>query len=110
MTPSNISEKKIEDYLRKQVQLIGGKAYKFTSPNQRSVPDRLCVFPGGDIWFIEVKKPTGKLTPGQLQELSFLRTMGCKAITIWSIEDVNEFIKLRRVELNHAKGVAGRTL
>lgn len=98
MTPSNISEKKIEDYLRKECLRIGGKAYKFTSPNQRSVPDRLCVFPGGDIWFVEVKKPTGKLTPGQLQELSFLRTMGCRAITLWSIEDVKHFIKIRESE------------
>ena len=44
-----ISEKSIEEYLRDQVRKIGGKAYKFVSPGNAGVPDRLVVLPGGDL-------------------------------------------------------------
>lgn len=34
-------EKKVEEHLCKKVKEFGGIAYKFTSPQRRSVPDRL---------------------------------------------------------------------
>lgn len=34
-------EKKVEEHLCKRVKELGGIAYKFTSPQRRSVPDRL---------------------------------------------------------------------
>ena len=34
-------EKKVEEHLCKRVKEAGGIAYKFTSPQRRSVPDRL---------------------------------------------------------------------
>lgn len=34
-------EKKVEEHLCKKVKEAGGIAYKFTSPQRRSVPDRL---------------------------------------------------------------------
>lgn len=41
-------EKKIEERLRTRVEkVLGGIAFKFTSPNRRSVPDRLVLLPGG---------------------------------------------------------------
>jgi hypothetical protein len=39
------SEKVLERKLCKAVREAGGIAYKFVSPNQRGVPDRMCVFP-----------------------------------------------------------------
>jgi len=40
-------ERVIEAYLVQKVKELGGIAYKFTSPQRRSVPDRLCLFPTG---------------------------------------------------------------
>lgn len=69
-------EKTIEAYLVKKVKAIGGIAYKFTSPQRRSVPDRLCVLPGGKIFFVELKAP-GKLpTRLQAKEHETLRALG----------------------------------
>ena len=48
-------ESEIEKYLVKRVKQIGGKAYKFTSPAHRGVPDRILVLPRGHVIFCEVK-------------------------------------------------------
>ncbi len=55
-------EKEIEEYLVKHVRQCGGKAYKFVSPGNCGVPDRLTVFPNGVIAFIELKAPGEKKT------------------------------------------------
>jgi len=72
-----MQEKDVEQYLRDQVKSIGGKAYKFVSPGNRGVPDRMVCLPGGRIVFVELKA-TGKTTSDQqdlqiakLQELGF---------------------------------------
>ncbi|MGC5220863.1 VRR-NUC domain-containing protein, partial [Escherichia coli] len=46
-----IREKDIENYLRDQVKKIGGIAYKFESPGNAGVPDRLVLLPGGQVHF-----------------------------------------------------------
>lgn len=40
-------EKEIEEKFREAVKRAGGKAYKFVSPGNDGVPDRLVVMPGG---------------------------------------------------------------
>lgn len=36
-------EKEIEKYLREEIKKLGGIAYKFVSPGQVGVPDRICL-------------------------------------------------------------------
>ena len=57
-------EKDIERHLVAEVRKRGGEAYKFVSPAQRGVADRIVVMPGR-VWFVELKRPGGKLTPLQ---------------------------------------------
>lgn len=54
----------------------GGRAYKFSSPGRRSVPDRILLFPGGRMAFVEWKRPGGKPTAKQLAEHAYLRSLG----------------------------------
>lgn len=54
-------EKDVERKFVLAVKAKGGKAYKFTSPMNRSVTDRLVIFPG-QVWFVEIKRSSGKLT------------------------------------------------
>ena len=61
-----MTEKNIERYLVRKVRETGGKAYKFVSPGNAGVPDRLVIFPSGRIVFIELKAP-GKI-PTNLQK------------------------------------------
>lgn len=61
------SEKAVEKHLIKRMKAIRGQSYKWSSPNNRGVPDRICIFPGGVIVFVEVKSE-GKV-PSKLQKL-----------------------------------------
>lgn len=88
-------ENKIEAYLRKQVAQLGGIAYKFVSPGNVGVPDRLIVLPGGVIDFIELKAPGKKPTAKQEHQISRLRSRGANAWVIDSLEEVDRYIQLR---------------
>ena len=84
-------ERDIETYLVKRVTALGGKAYKFVSPSNRGVADRLVVLPG-QIWFVEVKQESGRLTALQALFMEQMKRMGHNAIVVWSKEDVDAFI------------------
>ncbi len=58
-------EKQIENYFVWAVETLGGKTYKFKSPTQRGVSDRIACMPNGETWFVELKRPKG----GRLSEL-----------------------------------------
>ena len=47
-----MSEKEIENYLVKKIKNKKGVAYKFTSPVNSVVPDRLCLHPNVKIFFV----------------------------------------------------------
>ena len=54
-------ESEIENHLVWHVERMGGKAYKFRSPSQRGVSDRIVCLPDGQTWFVELKAPRGRL-------------------------------------------------
>lgn len=70
------SEKDTEKYLCTRVDvMLQGIAYKFVSPQRRSVPDRLCCLPGGYHFFVEVKSEGVAPTKGQVREIKRLQDM-----------------------------------
>ncbi|WP_249188873.1 hypothetical protein [Burkholderia dolosa] len=86
-------EKTVEAYLVERVRAAGGDAYKFTSPQRRSVPDRIVVFPPGRLYFVELKRPGNKPTKPQLREHDRLRALGCDVRVIDSREGVDAFVQ-----------------
>lgn len=88
-----MKEKVIEEYLRDQVRDAGGRAYKFTSPGNDGVPDRLVLLPGARIAFVELKAPGKK--PTALQELQQrrIKDLGFDVHVIDSKAGVDEFIQ-----------------
>lgn len=82
----------IEKKLCEGVRRLGGEAYKFTSPARRSVPDRMCVFPGGAIVFVECKAPHQAPTDAQAREHARLYLLGQDVRVIDSVVGVHEFI------------------
>ncbi|MBT2599104.1 MULTISPECIES: VRR-NUC domain-containing protein [unclassified Oceanobacillus] len=85
-------EKDIEEYLRKEVKKAGGKAYKFESPGNDGVPDRIVIFPGNNIYFIELKAPGKKPRPLQLKQMRDLKNFNCSVSVMDSKEQVDRFI------------------
>ena len=86
------SEKVLERKLVDKIKKLGGHAYKFVSPNQRGVPDRLCVLPHGITVFVELKT-TGK-KPTKLQELCMgeLKSLGQECVVVDSSEALDGLI------------------
>lgn len=87
-------ESTIEAYLRDRVKELGGKAYKFVSPGNDGVPDRLVCLPGGRVVFAELKAPGKKPTRLQILQQEKLRLLGFLVFVIDSKTGVDEFIQL----------------
>lgn len=89
-------ESDIERRLTQGVKKMGGKAYKFVSPGNVGVPDRLVVLPGGAVLFVELKAPDGRLSPNQRLQMTELTRLGAHVFVLWSAEDVDAFLRTCR--------------
>ena len=88
-----MEESKIEKRLKKEIELIGGKAIKFVSPGMSGVPDRIVLLPHGRIVFIELKAPGKKPRPIQIKRIKELKDLGFDVRVIDSIDGVKNFIE-----------------
>lgn len=86
------SERAIEQYLVKRVREAGGRAYKFVSPGNQGVPDRVVIFPTGQVVFAELKCKTGKLSAQQKNQIEKLRGLNQTVQVIYSKEEVDRFM------------------
>lgn len=86
-----IGKKGVEAEFVKAVSLSGGKAFKFTSEMNRGVPDRLVVYPG-QVWFVEIKREGGKLTPLQIEFKRFIKARKLNHFTVMGKQGINEFL------------------
>lgn len=89
-------ESDIERRLVQGVKKLGGKAYKFVSPGNVGVPDRLVVLPGGVVLFVEVKALDGRLSPNQRLQMRELTQMGAHVFVVWDAGDVDVFLQACR--------------
>jgi len=87
-------ERDIEAYLREKVRTAGGIAYKFVSPGNAGVPDRLVLLPGGRVVFIELKAPGKQPTPLQARQQKRIKGLGFQVLVLDGKESVDEFLKL----------------
>lgn len=77
-----MNEKTIEQKLVKAVKEKGGAAFKFVSPGNDGVPDRLVLLPGGRIAFIELKAPGKKMRPLQIRRKKQLEGLGFRVCCV----------------------------
>ena len=87
-----MNEKQLEKQFTQAVSKAGGKAYKFVSPTTAGMPDRLVIFPGGKVGFIELKAPGQKARPLQVHRLEELNGYGMYARVLDSPHDIQEVI------------------
>lgn len=95
-------ESELEEKFRAMVAQAGGKAYKFVSPGNAGVPDRLVVLPGGRIGFVELKRKGRK--PGKQQEyrMAELERLGCPAMVV--DDAVSAEMAVRRIQAQQDPG------
>lgn len=83
-------ESEIEKILVEEVRSAGGIAYKFSSPGNDGVPDRLIVLPGGRVIFVELKTKRGKLTKLQKMQLNRLWNRGAVAYCVHGLSGLRD--------------------
>ena len=75
-------ESSIESKFRDEVKEVGGMAYKFVSPGNAGVPDRVVILQGGKSGFVELKRPGEKTTPLQKVQIRKILATGCYATVL----------------------------
>ena len=84
-----MKEAEIEKHFNWTVQMRGGKTYKFTSPNQRGVADRIACMPDGTTWFVELKTKGGRLSELQKIFQSDMARLGQRYACLWTKDQVD---------------------
>lgn len=88
-------ERDVERKLKVAVEREGGWCLKFLS-SISGVPDRLCLFPGGVLVFVELKRHGAKPRPLQVRIISKIRKLGFRVEVIDSEQGIQELIKSMR--------------
>lgn len=87
------NEKPIEAKLRKGVTRLGGLCLKLPAVYFTGIPDRLCLLPGGRVYFVETKSSGKDLSPRQLYVKNLLEGLGFEVFKMDSEAALAEFLK-----------------
>ena len=80
----SVSEKSIERSLVLEAKKRGGLALKFVSPGLDGVPDRIVLFHGQHMAFVELKAPGKTLRPLQVRRKEQLEGLG---FSVYVVDD-----------------------
>lgn len=86
-------EQDAEKALRDGVKKLGGKAYKFASPGNSGVPDRIVILPNRPPIFVELKKPGEEPRKLQRSQIRILRGLGQDVRVLHGTEEVRAFLE-----------------
>jgi len=84
-------ERDVEVYFRKAVAAAGGVAFKFVSPSHRGVSDRIVCLQG-QTWFVELKRPGGRLMPLQKVFAAEMERLGQNYTVLSSQREIDEWL------------------
>ena len=87
-----MTEKEIERRMCELVRKRGGLTYKFLSPNNPGVPDRIVITPAGVVWFVELKTIVGRMANIQRYQKTELEKRGANVRVVRGWDGVKEFI------------------
>ena len=85
-------ESELERYFCDRLKKLGCLVYKFVSPGNAGVPDRLVVLPGGGVMFFELKAPGGRPRSLQKAQIARLKKQGCTVGVIDSRQKADRWI------------------
>jgi len=84
-------ESEIERYFNWAVERLGGRTFKFVSPNQRGVSDRIACLPDGATWFVELKTKGGRLSDLQRIFAREMERLNQNYACLWTKEQVDQW-------------------
>lgn len=87
-----MKESAIEQYLVRKVKAHGGLCYKFVSPNNTGVPDRLIITPTGKVIFVELKTDAGRLSKMQQWQIGQMQMRGADVRVLRGMDAVKAFV------------------
>ena len=88
-----MKESELERILVEEVRKVGGMAYKWISPGNDGVPDRIVVLPPDVICFVELKADKGRLSTQQKIQISRLRGLGADVRVVKGMSGLIEFFR-----------------
>lgn len=88
-----MKESAIESRLVREVRKRGGLCYKFTSPGNPGVPDRIVITPDGRTYYLELKTPVGRLAKIQKWQLEEMRKRGADVRVLYGLDQVLAFVE-----------------
>lgn len=88
-----MNEASVEKRLKMKVNENGGVALKLVSPGFAGVPDRLVLFQGSRVAFVELKAPAKKLRALQRKRKKQLEALGFKVFKVDSYEAVDRMLE-----------------
>lgn len=86
-----ISEKELEKIFADEIKKAGGRAYKFTSPGNDGVPDRIVCMPEGRLIFVELKTDKGRLSKLQKVQIAKLEELGQQVTVLYGLIGLVQF-------------------
>ena len=88
-----MKESQIEARLVKMVRERGGLCYKFVSPANPGVPDRLVITPDGRVVFVELKTEVGRLAKIQHWQIEEMKARGADVRIVKGIDQAKTFVQ-----------------
>lgn len=86
-------ESSIESKLVRMVRERSGLCFKFVSPGNPGVPDRIVITPAGRTVYVELKTEAGRLAAIQKWQHEELRKRGADVRTLKGLEQVKAFVE-----------------
>lgn len=86
-------ESSIETRLVRMVRDRGGLCFKFVSPGNPGVPDRIVITPTGRTVYVELKTEVGRLAAIQKWQHEEMRKRGADVRTLKGLDQVKAFVE-----------------
>lgn len=93
-------ESAIEALLVRAVHQAGGRCYKWVSPGNSGVPDRIVIMPDSRVIFVELKTETGRTSALQDWQIGTLRGLGQAVRVLHGRHEVELFIQREVMRCN----------
>ena len=95
----DMRERDIEKRLVREIRAMGGEAFKWVSPGNDGVPDRIVMLPGGIVVFVELKADRGRLAGVQRVQIRRIQRWGQEVVVVQGMDELDQFIERMRHEI-----------